>query len=57
MVQSDNERMVACGEDFLLCQSSLDLVALDHFFLGKHLQMLAFLVIIIEWYWVLPFIA
>ena len=35
MVQSDDERMIACGENFLFGESSLNLVALDHFLLGK----------------------
>ena len=36
VVQSDNERMVAGSQDFLLGQGTLDLVALDHLFLAEY---------------------
>lgn len=35
VIQSHNEGMVACSENFLLGQSSLNLVALDHFLLAQ----------------------
>lgn len=35
VVERHNERMIARGQDFLLGESSLDLVALDHLLLRE----------------------
>ena len=39
MVQRDYKRMIASGQDFLLSQSSLDLVSLDHLLLAQDWSM------------------
>lgn len=36
VVQRNNERMVTRGKDFLLCEGSLDLVSLNHFFFAQN---------------------
>lgn len=36
MVKCDDKRVIACCEDFLLSQCSLDLVSLDHFLLAQN---------------------
>lgn len=35
MVEGDNKRVVTCRQDFLLCEGSLDFVALNHFLLAQ----------------------
>jgi hypothetical protein len=35
VVQGDDERVIAGGQNFLLCQRSLDLVALNHLLLAQ----------------------
>lgn len=36
VVEGDNERVIARGEDFLLSQRSLNLVSFDHLLLAQH---------------------
>jgi hypothetical protein len=35
MVQRNDKRMIACGEDFLLGERSFDLIALNHLLLAQ----------------------
>jgi hypothetical protein len=43
MVESDDKRMVACSENFLLREGSLNFVPLDHFLFGEHCFLSAYL--------------
>lgn len=38
MVESNDKRVVACGEDLLLSKGPLDLIPLDHFLLAEHCE-------------------